>query len=170
MKQKNHFEHQPDGTTILTLTKGLYTIIDTEDFERIRQYRWCSKPIRGGYYAHTGRGPNKKQAYLHCVIVGQLNDGFEIDHKDGDGLNNRRSNFRIVTHSFNCFNVGGRPERGVTFHTSHGSRPWAARITRDGKTYCRYFSTKQEALEHRRLQEEELYPGFTRDSRRTWVA
>lgn len=167
-KGLNEFFHLEGGVTEIVITRGLKTIIDTSDFESIRNYRWSAKPIRKGWYAATGRGPDNKPAYLHCAIMGKLEDGLEVDHRSGDGLDNRRSNFRLLTHSQNCFNVGGRPDRGITFSTDGRRRPWCSRTTREGKTTSRYFFTKEEAITDRALMESLIYPEVTRDGRRTW--
>jgi len=62
---------------------------------------------------------------------------FEIDHIDGDGLNNKLSNLREVTHAENCKNkrqsiLNKSGCTGVSIHKETGK--WRARI-RDGKKY-----------------------------------
>jgi hypothetical protein len=165
-KGLNPFEHRPDGTTAIFMTRGMMTIIDTTDFNLVHPYRWTPKPIRRGWYAATGRGPENKAAYLHCFLIGPIAP-LEVDHRDGDGLNNRRSNFRLLTHTQNCFNVWGR-RRGVTRHpTTNPNRKWAARITRDFKTTSRYFASEREARICRLFMEQIFYPEITRESMRT---
>jgi hypothetical protein len=73
----------------------------------------------------------------------------EIDHADGDGLNNRWSNLRQATRAQNVMNSGVRMDnkcglRGVCFNKFAGR--FQARIQVDGKgRFLGYFDTKEEA-------------------------
>lgn len=42
---------------------------------------------------------------MHRLLVGAPDDRL-VDHRDGNGLNNRRSNLRVCTDGQNCANVG----------------------------------------------------------------
>lgn len=60
----------------------------------------------------------------------------QIDHQDGNGLNNRFENLRDVPHKFNQRNAAKRYDNtsgvsGVTWHKRSGK--WQARITVDGQ-------------------------------------
>jgi hypothetical protein len=93
--------------------------------------------------------PNGKQykILLHHIIIGKPPKGFEVDHKDGDGLNNQRDNLRIVTNRKNHHNqIGHRKGRlvGATYHKR--DKIWEAqiRINKDNK-HLGYFNTEIEA-------------------------
>lgn len=45
-----------------------------------------------------------KPYYLHHLIVGDLPDGFEVDHINGNPCDNTRCNLRIVTRQQNMYN------------------------------------------------------------------
>lgn len=89
---------------------------------------------------------------MHSMI---LKGVIEVDHIDGNGLNNQRSNLRNVTHAENIQNqrVQRRSKsgyRGVTYFPNCGKwkrkKPWRARIKVDGDdTTIGYFSTPEEA-------------------------
>ena len=77
---------------------GVSTIIEAGDAELIAGRRWSLfVPQRSRTrYARCG------SIYLHALIMGKPpEEGLEIDHRDGDGLNNCRSNLRWLTHAEN---------------------------------------------------------------------
>ncbi len=70
------------------------------------------KPYKGrnGYYAvylHDGHGQRKMQ-YIHRLMyqafIGEIPPKHEIDHIDGNRLNNSIQNLRAVSHKSNCNN------------------------------------------------------------------
>ena len=74
---------------------------------------------------------------MHRVVLG-AQDGQQIDHINGDNLDNRRANLRFCSNAQNQYHK--RPQRsgtsmfkGVSFHKHHGK--WQARITYSGHTY-----------------------------------
>ncbi len=91
------------------LTQGYIAFVSPEDFERVNAYRWCASFARGKIYAKRGTSVNgrNKTIRMHRFILG-VPDGAEVDHVDGDGLNNRRRNLREATHRQNIANTGKR--------------------------------------------------------------
>jgi hypothetical protein len=112
-----------------------YTVIDIEDLDIVRHWRWC---LSGGYAARRDRSDSEpKSIRLHREIVGlQHGDTREVDHIDRDTLNNRRSNLRIVNRAGNMQNSSSRrgstsPYLGVSWHKPNGM--WRAQIAVNGK-------------------------------------
>jgi hypothetical protein len=87
----------------IPLTQGYVAIIDPEDAALVSQYEWRSQKGRLSVYAVTGHGKNTVR--MHRLIAGTPN-GVEVDHGNGDGLDNRRSNLRSATKSQNAQNRG----------------------------------------------------------------
>jgi hypothetical protein len=83
----------------IPLTKGKYAVIDNDDFKRVSKYKWC---LDGRYAKGYVNG---KQIRLH-VFVTNAKLGEEIDHINGDGLDNRKCNLRVCTKSQNQMNKG----------------------------------------------------------------
>ncbi len=91
--------------------KGLVATVDDADFPLVSQYRWFyhsggSDPAkRPPVYARGYRigGDYSRRVLMHRLILG-VPSGTSIDHKNGDGLDNRRSNIRACTQKQNSEN------------------------------------------------------------------
>jgi hypothetical protein len=106
----NKVMHNSDGTTEIILerkTGPLFVCtIDTLFYDLIKGHRWSAYRASGSktYYAKTCvLKPDGKQTTLYIQQF-ILPDTDEIDHKDGNGLNNRKENLRPATHSQNMAN------------------------------------------------------------------
>jgi hypothetical protein len=122
----------------ITLTQGKITLVDDADFESLSIYKCHALRGRwnkGTWYARANVGG--KQILLHRLILGDPPPGMEVDHIDGDGLNNQRSNLRFCTKSENMQNRKLQRNntsgyRGVVFHKP--TKKWQATISFQGKT------------------------------------
>lgn len=115
---------------------GKFALIDDEDYELISQYKWRSHDSHGrAIYASRTVLVNGKEFFIsmHRFIMGCVKgDGKIVDHKDGNGLNNQRSNLRICTNAENQRNKkpSGRSKYlGVCWHITK----WKASININGK-------------------------------------
>lgn len=88
---------------------GKYTYVSAQDLLHMMQFNFYLAPDG---YARTGslRAYGCPEAVAHRLVLGAP-PGFEIDHINGDRLDNRRSNLRVVTRSQNHQNRRG-PRRG----------------------------------------------------------
>jgi hypothetical protein len=96
---------------IITLTKGLVTRVDDEDFEKFCNFKWYAQS--GGrkkkYYAarsiwNSCPPPQHWVIYLHREILNIEDNKILVDHRDEDSLNNQKFNLRICTNSQNLMN------------------------------------------------------------------
>ena len=149
----------------ITLTKGMVTIVDDEDFDFLYQFKWCAHKGRNTYYAarNSSRkdGP-RKLILMHNVIAGDLPPGFVRDHKDGNGLNNQRNNIRTCTAQQNQMNSRPRKNTSSTGFrgVSHFKRDnkWEAYINLNGKRrHLGLFPTKEDAARAYNNAAKELY-------------
>jgi len=113
-----------------------------------------------GYLQYTIKG---KTYDVHRLIFMYMDGSFaetDIDHIDGDRLNNKWNNLRKVSRETNLRNVGKRKtsHKGVTgVGLQKSSKKWKVWI---GKKYQKCgFNTFEEALHHRKTMEKEL--GYT---------
>jgi hypothetical protein len=83
---------------LIKLTRGKMALVDDDDFEKLNKHKWCVARRNGGgnYYAcRTIAGG--KTLYMHSEIIGN-SPNMEIDHINGNGLDNRVANLRKCTH------------------------------------------------------------------------
>ena len=85
----------------------MVALVDDEDYDYINQWKWYANKIHRTYYAMrrrytTENGPLIR--YMHREIM-EVDIDKQIDHKDGDGLNNQRENLRICTCAENSHNM-----------------------------------------------------------------
>lgn len=100
-----------DGTATVVLTHGKTATIDASDIDLVSRFTWYASLSSGETYyakAHMEDGQNE---YLHRLLLG-LPDS-EVDHRDGNPLNNRRNNLRLATSSQNSANTRGRLGRSL---------------------------------------------------------
>jgi AP2 domain/HNH endonuclease len=99
-------------TLRLTLTRGKSTLIDADDLLRVASLKWCAAEVRPGYwYAVTdARG---QRLYLHRFLM-QPPVGLEVDHRNHDRLDNRKTNLRVCTHAENLWNRKGPAAHGTS--------------------------------------------------------
>lgn len=152
-------DHEQD-IAIVPLTKGFEAVIDLADIALVRDYNWQAKP--------SGKKLELVYAYragdvaMHRQIMPPPH-GFMIDHIDHDGLNNRRSNLRICSHTENvrnrrqpANNTSGY--KGVSYVKSRGL--WVAIIGGGNKTTLGVFMTAEEAARAYDKAARELFGEF----------
>lgn len=121
---------------LVPLTKGYKAVVDLDDVYIVAPYTWCAARSGNLVYAISDQSSRGGKAIrMHRVIIGAPK-GIEVDHIDGDSLNNRKSNLRLATRAQNAKNCR-RPinnksgYKGVYFHKASGK--WLAQISANGK-------------------------------------
>lgn len=135
----------------IQLTQGKQAIVDDEVFDRLSQFKWrlfiCGRAKNE--YAVTGSQNNKDGkyfSYLHHAIFGQPINGFCIDHINGNSLDNRLSNLRIVSYRQNNQNRKCHREGQIPGLRLRESGKWQARIWKSSRLVTiGSFKTKEEA-------------------------
>lgn len=87
---------------IIELTRGKVAIIDDDDFALVSPYNWYAHVNQSGNWCAETKGDDY-QFIMHRLIMGNP-AGMDVDHRDVDGLNNRKYNLRICTRSQNLQN------------------------------------------------------------------
>lgn len=157
----------------ILLSQGKYALIDNLDFEDVSKYTWHWTPDKNGtgYAARTeylglvNGKPRWRKARMHRQIM-EFPFGKEVDHKDGDGLNNRRSNLRLANNSENSRNRGAQSNsktgiKGVSWKAK--SKKWQAQIKLNGKVYyLGVFTNIEDAAQSYAKAAKEMHGEFAR--------
>jgi len=92
-------------TKTISLSQGKVARVDEEQFEWLNAWKWCAHKGRNTWYAvrRDYSGDKPKMVSMHRLLLGPP-PGMETDHRNGDGLDNRRSNLRACTRRQNQMN------------------------------------------------------------------
>lgn len=140
----------------IKLTQDKFAIVDDADFERLNQQKWYANKAAGGHwYAIGWDSIKKKRIKMHRLIM-NAPKSLEIDHINGNGLDNRKANLRLCTRSENCFNTNCK---GVSWHKRW--KKWYARIMKNGKSYSLgYFLSERNAIKAYQAARKQLFGKF----------
>ena len=154
----------------LKLSKGYVAIVDDDEPTKPWQHKWSATEHKHAVYAQrvfvNSKGEKEWQT-LHRFILGIGRSGVKVDHRDGDGLNNRRKNLRKATTSQNNANAKLRIDntsgvKGVCWHKNSGL--WFVQLSLKGKrVYAKYFHALEDAKEARNKAAKKYHKKFSRD-------
>lgn len=121
----------------IKLTKGKFALVDDGDYLRLVVYAWYAYQNKTGIWYAAAKDANNKTLRMHRLV---LSTNTFVDHIDGNGLNNVRSNLRRATIQQNSFNqrlrsgkVSGIKYKGVTWNKE--SNKYQAQVMKNGKNF-----------------------------------
>lgn len=127
----------------INLTQNKTALVDREDVKRILRFKW--------HYLKIGYAASKScpSLYMHRFIM-NAPKGLVVDHINGNTLDNRKKNLRVVTHSFNLLHHVRLQKRntsgiaGVSWHKK--AQKWSAnKQLNKENVYLGLFLSKEEA-------------------------
>jgi hypothetical protein len=133
----------------IILTQGKVALVDDEDFEELSKYKWCAARSSYTYYALRAVTVNntKTTIAMHQVIM-KPDAGLDVDHKDGNKLNNQKFNLRVCSHKANTRNqqkrFGTSSYKGVSWDKVNCKWFTTIKVNGKGINLGRY-STEEEA-------------------------
>lgn len=153
----------------IILTQNKETLVDDEDYEFLTQWKWYAWRCGRTYYAirndYSVKG-KPSSVRMHRLLMNPLK-GQSIDHLNHDGLDNRRSNLRIVRHLENAMNRNKSIKytssfyKGVSKYIRNENVLWRSRIGLYGKKISLgIYTTQVEAAEAYNRKAEELFGEF----------
>jgi hypothetical protein len=131
----------------ISLTQDKVALVNDEDFELVSQYNWHIARNRYAVTKTSRKNAPRKDILMHRLIM-RAEKGQQVDHINGNGLDNRRENLRFCTHAENQHNIsygyGKSRYKGVHWHKNR--EKWCSAICYNSKKiYLGSFSSEIEA-------------------------
>lgn len=132
------------------LISGFVVLVDDEDVALVNKYRWSVYRDKYPIILHRS-GPHSNRLVIQLPrLLMDAPKGMEVDHINGDRLDNRRSNLRVCSHAENMRNRKRRVDnrsgyKGVYWDPARSS--WRAEIRHNKRVYWlgRFDSVKDAA-------------------------
>lgn len=158
-----------DDRIELILTKGYTAVVDLADRELVDGHAWTALVTKSGVYAYRRNPKTGHPLLLHRHLTNAA-PSLEVDHIDGNGLNNRRENLRVCTHKQNSRNArknkpGSSVFKGVSRSSSSGwgDGKFVATIKVDGVSHALgYYDTEEVAARAYDCAARYLFGAFAR--------
>ncbi len=116
----------------ILLTQGQFALVDDEDFEELSKYKWSVQKNRNTFYAiaKTYISGKRITILMHRIIT-NFPKGIDTDHRNHNGLDNRKANLRPCTkaqNQQNCLKQKNCSSRykGVYWHKNR--KKWQTQI------------------------------------------
>ncbi len=154
---------------LLPLKGGKFAIVDPEDYERLKSYKWFEKQSKHTFYAYRTQSvkENKlrpRNLTMHREIMNAPPD-MQVDHINHNGLDNRKANLRVVSRTQNCWNkikLSGKFSsryKGVSWNKNY--KKWEACLTcNKTKSILGYFDDEAAAARAYDAKAKELFKEF----------
>lgn len=154
----------------IPLTQGKVALVDDADYPKVAKYKWfLRKEKYTGYAARSYKKPDGRVGVIrmHRLIL-DAPSHLDVDHINGNGLDNRRCNIRLCTRQENVWNTRarhGKTSRYKGVCWDKASKKWKAQINIDGKKHSiGRFTKEKEAAKAYQKKAKEAFGEFAYDS------
>ena len=139
----------------IPLTQGKFALVDDEDFEYLNQFKWFAQKDKLDFYAcrqiKVEKGKQRQTKVSMSRDIMKPSKGMQVDHIDGNGLNNQRTNLRICTNAENTKNKEKHKKsksgfKGVQHNPKKCKKQWEVYIRCNYKSiYVGSYLSREEA-------------------------
>lgn len=151
---------------------GTHTMLyDDRDADKIEPFRWSITKGHGNYYYAKRNLPRRADGSRPAPVsahreLTECPKGMMVDHRNGNGLDNRQENLRVCTMSQNMMNRGKTRQNSTGFKGAYKTgdsklNPYSAKIQKNKKVYCLgHYRTAEEAARAYDKKATELHGEF----------
>lgn len=149
----NKVIYQDNEKTVMETNTGVLFTIDTGDYNRVKMFHWYTNSHKKSLttYLRAKFPGTKYSLYLHRLIMSFPKN--DVDHRDCNGLNNRKENLRESSDSQNmgnklCVRKESKLPKGVCFRKDGRKNPYYAQLQSKTSGFNKYlgsFKTVDEA-------------------------
>jgi hypothetical protein len=147
----------------IPLTQGKVALIDDEDYEKLKNYKFYAHTDCYNWYCECKI--KRRQTKMHRLILNPKNNE-QVDHINGNGLDNRRCNLRIATQSQNRANSKKQRNTPSKYKGAYWKEPnkkWQSMIQKNEKIYyLGLFEKEEDAAKAYDKAAKELFGEFAR--------
>lgn len=157
--KNNYFNREGNGLGILPLkekklergkihtSNGQIILVDDDDYDRLIKINWSAEKQKTGNYYGINRKRKTGRLYIHRMIMNLTDKNLYVDHIDGNGLNNKKENLRIVTCLQNSWNKKSKYNSSSKFlGVCKCGKKWMATIKyKDEKKVIGTYNCEKEA-------------------------
>jgi hypothetical protein len=161
-------ENHSTDTIDIPLTRNKVAIIDSSDYDLVAGYHWYTNVGNTTFYAVSFArrlDGSPQHLRMHRILMNAPDD-LQVDHIDGNGLNNSRCNLRLATRAENTHNQRIREGtssryKGVVLEKRYGR--WMARVGFNGiQYYLGMFGSEEDAARAYDQKALELFGEFAK--------
>lgn len=154
-----------NAVVFIPLTQGKVALVDDVDYAHLIAFNWYAKKDRANNYAayvhRPGSGIRGRKLLMHRLVMG-AKPGEQVDHKNGNTLDNRRGNLRLCS---NAENQRAFKRKRLTVTSKfrgvcwcEGRQKWIAQIKLNGKHFnLGRFSSEEDAARAYDAKARELF-------------
>lgn len=133
---------------LISLSGDAVAIVSLCDFDRVSAYRWKATEVKRGYvYAYRYDADAHRNVHMHRDICDAPRD-MVVDHINGNTLDNRRENLRVVTTAQNLQNITREPRGRTGYRNIYPHKSgFIVRAFRNGRRiYAGWHPTLKDAI------------------------
>lgn len=156
-KKRKAYYCEERQSWVIHLNTGQAVLIDAEDAIPLSRYSWAATYSRGKQIPYAKAKIDGKNIRMHRLLLNAPTN-LQVDHINGNSLDNRKENLRLCTHRENQQNRSVHRD-GRLCGTAYNKplKKWRAKFTKDRKAFhIGYYETELEAHQAYKDKIEEL--------------
>nr|DAX03843.1 MAG TPA: homing endonuclease [Caudoviricetes sp.] len=119
-------------------------IFDKDDLEKVKKYNWTINSNGYAVFRCGSNHKNRETIRMHRYLLGYAGSK-DVDHINGNRLDNRKSNLRVCTRAENLWNTVKQKHEMHNISTSGGK--YRVEIMRNGNRYkSKFFKVIDDAI------------------------